>query len=190
MVRIDKDLPLDRLKLSFHVPTLKILEINLDCFEHIFEENVQELGGLGASEHRTVLLLNMAIHNWNGDVRYGLPIDVGDSVEILEECKNWYRGTCARKSRAVGIFPKTYIHIKDLSKIDPVVAECTQVLREWSEIWKKLFVDRETYKFHTLRKVMLSILECRRELLGATLTQDQTLELQTLVVSRIDWGNR
>ncbi|XP_011184777.2 dedicator of cytokinesis protein 3 isoform X2 [Zeugodacus cucurbitae] len=132
----------------------------------------------------------VAIHNWHGDVRYGLPLDVGDSVEILEECKNWFRGTCARKSRAVGIFPKTYIHIKDLSKIDPVVAECTQVLREWSEIWKKLYVDRETYKFHTLRKVMLSILECRRELLGATLTQDQTLELQTLVVSRIDWGNR
>ncbi|KAM7361573.1 dedicator of cytokinesis spg isoform 1-T1 [Cochliomyia hominivorax] len=132
----------------------------------------------------------VAIHNWHGDVRFGLPLDVGDSVEILEECPKWFRGTCPRKSRAVGIFPKTYIHIKDLTKIDPVVAECTQVLREWSEIWKKLFVDRETYKFHTLRKVMLSILESRRELLGATLTQDQTLELQMTVVSKIDWGNR
>ncbi|XP_073817677.1 dedicator of cytokinesis spg [Musca autumnalis] len=132
----------------------------------------------------------VAIHNWHGDVRCGLALDVGDSVEILEECPHWFRGTCPRKSRAVGIFPKTYIHIKDLSKIDPVVAECTQVLREWSEIWKKLFVDRETYKFTTLRKVMLSILESRRELLGATLTQDQTLELQMTVVSKIDWGNR
>lgn len=37
---------------------------------------------------------------------------------------------------------------------------------------------------------MLSILESRRELLGATLTQDQTLELQMTVVSKIDWGNR
>lgn len=81
-----------------------------------------------------------AIHNWHGDVRCGLSLDVGDSVEILEECPKWFRGTCPRKSRDVGIFPKTYIHIKDLSKIDPVVAECTQVLREWSEIWKKLFV--------------------------------------------------
>ncbi|XP_065372195.1 dedicator of cytokinesis protein 3 isoform X2 [Calliphora vicina] len=132
----------------------------------------------------------VAIHNWLGDVRFGLPLDVGDSVEILEECPKWFRGTCPRKSRAVGLFPKTYIHIKDLSKIDPVVAECTQVLREWSEIWKKLFVDRETYKFLTLRKVMLSILESRRELLGATLTQDQTIELQMTVVSKIDWGNR
>uniref|UniRef100_A0A1A9WEG1 SH3 domain-containing protein n=1 Tax=Glossina brevipalpis TaxID=37001 RepID=A0A1A9WEG1_9MUSC len=130
-----------------------------------------------------------SIHNWHGDVKFGLPLDVGDSVEILEECPKWFRGTCPRKSRAVGIFPKTYIHVKDLTKVDPVVAECTQVLREWSEIWKKLFVDRETYKFNTLRKVMFSILESRRELLGATLTQDQTLELQMTVVSKIDWGN-
>jgi len=81
-----------------------------------------------------------AIHNWHGDVRFGLALDVGDSVDIVEECKHWYRGSCPRKSRAVGLFPKTYIHIKDLSKIDPVVAECTQVLREWSEIWKRLYV--------------------------------------------------
>ncbi|KAH8346884.1 hypothetical protein KR059_001528, partial [Drosophila kikkawai] len=130
-----------------------------------------------------------AIHNWHGDVRFGLALDVGDSVDIVEECTYWYRGSCPRKSRAVGIFPKTYVHIKDLSKIDPVVAECTQVLREWSEIWKRLY-DREAYKFQTLRKVMFSILESRRELLSATMTQDQTLELQMVVVSKIDWGNR
>ncbi|XP_055698123.1 dedicator of cytokinesis protein 3 isoform X2 [Phlebotomus papatasi] len=132
----------------------------------------------------------VAIHNWHGDVRCGLPLDVGDSVEILEECGPWFRGTCPRRPRVVGLFPKSYIHIKDLNKVDPVVAECTQVLREWSEIWKKLFVERETYKFTTLRKVMLSLLESRRELLGLTLTQDQTLELQLKVISKIDWGNR
>lgn len=81
-----------------------------------------------------------AIHNWNGDVPHGLELDVGDSVEILEECGPWYRGTCPRKPRIIGIFPKSYIHLKDLTKIDPVVAECTQVLREWSEIWKRLYV--------------------------------------------------
>lgn len=37
---------------------------------------------------------------------------------------------------------------------------------------------------------MLSLLESRRELLGATLTQDQTMELQMKVISKIDWGNR
>ena len=52
------------------------------------------------------------------------------------------------------------------------------------------FQEREDYKFTYLRKVMLSLLESRRELLGATLTQDQTLELQMKVISKIDWGNR
>ena len=81
-----------------------------------------------------------AIHNWHGNVQHGLDLDVGDFVEILEECGPWYRGTCPRKPRVVGIFPKSYIHIKDLTRTDAVVAECTQVLREWSEIWKRLYV--------------------------------------------------
>lgn len=37
---------------------------------------------------------------------------------------------------------------------------------------------------------MLSLLEIRRELLSATLTQDQTYELRLKVTSKIDWGNR
>lgn len=82
----------------------------------------------------------IAIHNWQGNVQYGIEIDVGDTVEILEECPHWYRGTNLRKPRCIGIYPKSYVYLKDPAKIDPVVAECTQVLREWSEIWKKLYV--------------------------------------------------
>jgi dedicator of cytokinesis protein 3 len=69
-----------------------------------------------------------------------LSLDVGDFVEIFEEYGLWFRGTCPTKPRAVGIFPKSYIHLKDLNKTDPVVAECTEVLRNWNEIWKRLFV--------------------------------------------------
>lgn len=87
-----------------------------------------------------LLIFFTAIHNWHGDVNHGLALDVGDFVEILEECGPWFRGTCTRKPRAIGLFPKSYIHLKDLSKTDPVVAECTQVLREWSEIWKTCFL--------------------------------------------------
>lgn len=50
--------------------------------------------------------------------------------------------------------------------------------------------EREEYKFTSLRKVMLGLLESRRELLSATLTQDQTYDLQMKVISKIDWGNR
>ncbi|XP_031632350.1 dedicator of cytokinesis protein 3 isoform X2 [Contarinia nasturtii] len=132
----------------------------------------------------------VAIHNWQGNVQYGIALDVGDSVEILEECSQWYRGTNLRKPRCIGIYPKSYVYLKDPAKIDPVVAECTQVLREWSEIWKKLYVNRDSYKYSYLRKVMLSLLELRRELLSATLTQDHLMELRLQVTSKIDWGNR
>lgn len=37
---------------------------------------------------------------------------------------------------------------------------------------------------------MLALLESRRELLSATLTQDQTYDLQMKVISKIEWGNR
>lgn len=86
------------------------------------------------------IFITTAIHNWGGEVNHGLALDVGDFVEIFEESGAWWRGICTRKPREMGIFPKSYIYVKDLSKEDPVVAECTQVLREWSEIWKKLFV--------------------------------------------------
>lgn len=87
-----------------------------------------------------IYLFSTAIHNWSGNVNHGLALDVGDFVEIFEENGAWWRGTCSRRPRQMGIFPKSYIHLKDPAKEDPVVAECTQVLREWSEIWKKLFV--------------------------------------------------
>ncbi|KAG8233149.1 hypothetical protein J437_LFUL010379 [Ladona fulva] len=57
---------------------------------------------------------------------------------------------------------------------DPVVREVTLVLREWGNIWKRLYVERETYKFTTLRKVMRDLLDWRRQLVTGTLTQDQT----------------
>lgn len=62
---------------------------------------------------------------------------MGDCVEIIEECGQWYRG---KKPKKIGIFPKSYVYIKDISKSDPIVSECTQVLREWADIWKRLYV--------------------------------------------------
>lgn len=59
-------------------------------------------------------------------MNHGLPLDVGDFVEIYEENGPWLRGTSTRKPRSIGIFPKSFVHLKDPSKEDPVVAECTQ----------------------------------------------------------------
>nr|XP_018899728.1 PREDICTED: dedicator of cytokinesis protein 3 isoform X2 [Bemisia tabaci] len=145
----------------------------------------------------------VAIYNWNGcDTRYGLSLEIGDTVQILEECMGWYRGFCTKNRSIKGIFPCSYVYVKPC-KIeneglfetavpleDPAVREVALVLREWNLIWKNAYVDRETYKFTILRKVMWELLDWRRQLLMGTLTQDQTKELKLRITSKIDWGNR
>ncbi|XP_066992689.2 dedicator of cytokinesis protein 3 [Anabrus simplex] len=144
----------------------------------------------------------VAVYNWKGDTRYGLPLEIGETVQILEECSGWYRGFSTKNRSIKGIFPASYIHLKPckidneglfesvIPLEDPVVREVTLVLREWGNIWKRLFVERETYKFSALRKVMRELLDWRRQLLTGTLTQDQMRELKLRITGKIDWGNR
>ncbi|XP_015607824.1 dedicator of cytokinesis protein 3 isoform X2 [Cephus cinctus] len=144
----------------------------------------------------------VALYNWRGDTRYGLPLEIGETVQILEECAGWYRGFSTKNRAVKGIFPSSYIHLKKckidneglfesvIPLEDPVVREVTLVLREWGSIWKRLYMEREIYKFNTLRKVMRELLEWRRQLLAGTLTTDQTRELKLRIINKVDWGNR
>ncbi|XP_044271519.1 dedicator of cytokinesis protein 3 isoform X2 [Tribolium madens] len=144
----------------------------------------------------------VAIYNWKGDTRFGLPLEIGETVQILEESQGWYRGFSTKNRSIKGIFPQSYIHLKPckvdneglfesvVPLEDPVVREVTLVLREWGDIWKKLYVQREHYKFETVGKVMRDLLEWRRQLVSGTLTQDQTRELKMKIIAKIDWGNK
>ncbi|XP_050533759.1 dedicator of cytokinesis protein 3 isoform X2 [Daktulosphaira vitifoliae] len=144
----------------------------------------------------------VAIYNWHGDNLYGLQLEIGDTVQILEQCTGWYRGFVTKNRSVKGIFPSTYIHLKPyrienegnfetvIPLEDSVVREVSLVLRDWNCIWKSLYVERETYKFITLRKVMRELLDWRKQLLTGTLTQDQTKELKLKITAKIDWGNR
>ncbi|OAD58781.1 Dedicator of cytokinesis protein 3 [Eufriesea mexicana] len=151
---------------------------------------------------QTALLPILAVYNWRGDTRYGLPLEIGETVQILEECIGWYRGFSTKNRAVKGIFPSSYVYLKPckieneglfesvIPLEDPVVREVTLVLREWGGIWKRLYVERENYKFTTLRKVMRELLEWRRQLLAGTLTTDQTRELKLKIINKVDWGNR
>ncbi|EZA59498.1 Dedicator of cytokinesis protein [Ooceraea biroi] len=170
------------------------------------------------------MLFFTAVYNWRGDTRYGLPLEIGETVQILEECAvrtncrnrkllfrgsinvittfSWYRGFSTKNRAVKGIFPSSYVHLKPckidneglfesvIPLEDPVVREVTLVLREWGSIWKRLYVEREEYKFNALRKVMRELLEWRRQLLAGTLTTDQTRELKLRIINKVDWGNR
>lgn len=144
----------------------------------------------------------VAIYNWKGDIRLALPLEIGETVQILEEYPGWYRGFSTKNRTCKGIFPQNYIHLKPckvdneglfesvVPVEDTVIREVTLVLREWADIWKKLFVNREIYKFETVGKVMRDLLEWRRQLVSGTLTHDQTNELKLKIIGKIDWGNR
>uniref|UniRef100_T1JNN3 SH3 domain-containing protein n=1 Tax=Strigamia maritima TaxID=126957 RepID=T1JNN3_STRMM len=38
----------------------------------------------------------VVVYSYNGSVRYGLPLEIGDTVQISEECCGWYRGSSMR----------------------------------------------------------------------------------------------
>lgn len=77
---------------------------------------------------------------------------MGDAVHLLLECEGWYYGNTLRNRHAQGIFPKSYIYVKEcivddtgpvpvsIVKQPPVVQEITTVLREWGTHWKNLYV--------------------------------------------------
>ncbi|KAM3961593.1 LOW QUALITY PROTEIN: dedicator of cytokinesis protein 3-like [Aphomia sociella] len=146
--------------------------------------------------------LAVGVYNWKGDVRSGLPIEIGETVQILEENGAWYRGFSTKNRSAWGIFPACVVSIRPCTvkgsgataicelKDDPLVQEIACVLREWARLWKKLYVERETYRFSAVAKVMRELLSGRRSLLAGTLTQDQTRALRLKLVGRLDWGNR
>uniref|UniRef100_A0A672QGV3 Dedicator of cytokinesis protein 4-like n=1 Tax=Sinocyclocheilus grahami TaxID=75366 RepID=A0A672QGV3_SINGR len=76
---------------------------------------------------------------FRGAVQHGLPLEIGDTVQILEKCEG------------------TYIHLKNahiknkgqfetvVPTEDSVITEMTSTLRDWGAMWKQLFVVNTVY---------------------------------------------
>jgi len=144
----------------------------------------------------------VAVSNFDGDkVKDGISLHVGDTVQILEGCKDWFRGFLTKNKGRKGIFPKNMIFLRDATVVnpgfyeivephmEPIVQEVTTVLREWGIIWRKLFMEQKSQMFMALRKVMYELVDHRRQILSKTLTQDQQREIKHLITKRVDWGN-
>lgn len=58
------------------------------------------------------LIFFVAIYNWKGESRFALPLEIGDTLQILEECDGWYRGFATKNRAHKGIFPQNYICTK------------------------------------------------------------------------------
>ncbi|NWS63330.1 DOCK2 protein, partial [Chunga burmeisteri] len=95
-----------------------------------------------------------AVWNFPRTSEHHLPLQIGETVHILQASEGWYRGYSLRNRAARGIFPASLIHLKgavverrgaEESVVPaemPMVQEITTTLREWATIWKQLYVVR------------------------------------------------
>lgn len=144
----------------------------------------------------------VVVYNFDGNITHGLRLTIGETVHILEECAGWYRGCTLRNKSVKGIFPATYIHLKECTventgtasesvvpKEDATVKELTLILREWFVIWKDLYKGKQDRLFLALKTIMWDLVECRQKLISGTLTQDQMDDIKKKAINKIDWGN-
>ncbi|KAF6726700.1 Dedicator of cytokinesis protein 2 [Oryzias melastigma] len=141
---------------------------------------------------------------WNfvGGGEKQLPLEVGDLVFIQEVCNGWYRGHLARSKAQQGLFPASFVHLKEVhiekredeevvtSAEMPLVKEVTTTLREWGTIWKQLFVTNKRALVKQVERLMWELMEWRSQLLSGTLPSDGFKELKQKVTSKIDYGNK
>uniref|UniRef100_A0A8D0E8M0 Dedicator of cytokinesis 5 n=1 Tax=Salvator merianae TaxID=96440 RepID=A0A8D0E8M0_SALMN len=144
----------------------------------------------------------VAIYNYDALQDVELSLQVGDTVHILEMYEDWYRGYTLRNKSKKGIFPSTYIHLKEATVQDggqhetvipselPLVQELTSTLREWVVIWHRLYVENKKTLFRHLQQMTYSLIEWRSQILSGTLPKDELAELKKKVTAKIDYGNR
>ncbi|XP_073321957.1 dedicator of cytokinesis protein 5 isoform X3 [Pagrus major] len=144
----------------------------------------------------------VVIYNYEPSGEQELCLQVGDTVHILEKLEGWYRGYTLRKKSQKGIFPASYIHLKEATVEGigqqeiiipadlPLVQELGATLREWAQIWHKLFVANKTTQFRSLQQMAYSLIEYRSQIVSGTLPKDDLVELKKKVTAKIDYGNR
>ncbi|KAM9328557.1 dedicator of cytokinesis protein 4b isoform 4-T4 [Pholidichthys leucotaenia] len=143
----------------------------------------------------------VVLASFRGTVQHGLPLEIGDTVQILEKCEGWYRGFILKNPNVKGIFPCSFIHLKNahvknkgqfetvIPVEDSVITEMTSTLRDWGAMWKQLYVKNQGDLFHRLWHVMNEILDLRRQVLVGHLTHDRMRDVKQHITARLDWGN-
>ncbi|XP_015793034.1 dedicator of cytokinesis protein 2 [Tetranychus urticae] len=142
----------------------------------------------------------VAISNFSSDspvvIQSALDLVVGETVSILLSIKDWYYGH-KLGDNVRGIFPKSYIAIKDHveekicgaeMKEPSITKEVTVILREWKTKWRQLYI-RRSKDFDTVRLMMIEMIELRSKIMSGTLPVDELKNLKQTITSKIDLGN-
>ncbi|GAB6025462.1 Dedicator of cytokinesis protein 5 [Chamberlinius hualienensis] len=146
----------------------------------------------------------VAIFTYTENKPHRLKLFCGDAVHIVQQTNDWYYGYCITSPNKKGIFPNSYIHIKDaifekngtyesvIIEEPPISQEVTAVLREWGAIAKQLFVVHGKNKSKDLAKIqtmMFELIDLRKAVVSGTLPTDELKELNQKMTTLIDIGN-
>lgn len=69
-------------------------------------------------------ILILAVYNWPGDIRHGLPLEIGDTVEVLEEYSGEMKSICL-------IFHMHTPHLYSIWKLIHVFKDRTMIIDRW-----------------------------------------------------------
>uniref|UniRef100_A0A8D2KXY3 Dedicator of cytokinesis 1 n=1 Tax=Varanus komodoensis TaxID=61221 RepID=A0A8D2KXY3_VARKO len=138
----------------------------------------------------------MTFYNYDARGPDELSLQIGDTVHILET----HEGNFFFLLK--GIFPASYIQLKEaivegkgqhetvIPSELPLIQEVTTTLREWSTIWRQLYIVNNREMFLSVRNMIYDLIEWRSQILSGTLPQDELKELKKKVTAKIDYGNR
>uniref|UniRef100_A0AAX7UGF0 Dedicator of cytokinesis 5 n=1 Tax=Astatotilapia calliptera TaxID=8154 RepID=A0AAX7UGF0_ASTCA len=113
-----------------------------------------------------------------------LCLQVGDTVHILEKFEATF--PMSFYSLFVAGSQQEIIIPADL----PLVQELGATLREWAQIWQKLFIALHSSEERTVQQMAYSLIEYRSQIVSGTLPKDDLVELKKKVTAKIDYGNR
>uniref|UniRef100_A0A665TZ21 Dedicator of cytokinesis 5 n=1 Tax=Echeneis naucrates TaxID=173247 RepID=A0A665TZ21_ECHNA len=131
-----------------------------------------------------VFFFASAIYNYDPSGEQELCLQVGDTVHILEKLEA--TSSLSYYSLLVDGSQQEIIIPADL----PLVQELGATLREWAQIWHKLFVANKTTLFRGVQQMAYSLIEYRSQIVSGTLPKDDLVELKKKVTAKIDYGNR
>ncbi|XP_017782334.1 PREDICTED: dedicator of cytokinesis protein 1 isoform X3 [Nicrophorus vespilloides] len=144
----------------------------------------------------------IVIYTFKSEDDAKLNVNVGESLHLLQEESDWYYGYNIRQTCSKGIIPKNYVKVLGC-KIDqtdpttnfqfvdqlPIVQEITQVLREWSTLWKNLYITNRAH-FETIKSSIYELINYRSQITSGTLPVDELKKVTREVCEKIATVNR
>ncbi|CAG7834015.1 unnamed protein product [Allacma fusca] len=134
--------------------------------------------------------IGIVVYPFNGTgivpAPYGLELSLGETIVILGENSGWFVGR-RKISDKICVVPVSYVHRTSLNES---TTEVTTVVREWGEIWKKLYKNGHDYQQGVIGDSIRELIEGRRLLSNGNLTKEQNEEWRLKLANKIDWGNR